>query len=117
MIALSKATLVVVESFSTQDLVSLVENMKMVVMMGQYRQYLLVCLVRVVACRKDKQVSELLAEVVMNNVVKKSVGSQGEGIVGVLAIMAMGEVQGNLVNEMERRRLGHGEEVDIDHVL
>ncbi len=105
--ALSKATLVVVESFSTQDLVSLVENMK----------YLLVCLVRVVACRKDKQVSELLAEVVMNNVVKKSVGSQGEGIVGVLAIMAIGEVQGNLVNEMERRRLGHGEEVDIDHVL
>ena len=117
MIALSKATLVVVESFSTQDLVSLVENMKMVVMMGQYRQYLLVCLVRVVACRKDKQVSELLAEVVMNNVVKNSVGSQGERIVGVLAIMAMGEVQGNLVNEMERRRLGHGEEVDIDHVL
>ena len=51
----------------------------------------------------------------MNNVVKKSVGRQGEGIVGVLAIMAMGEVQGNLVTEMERRRLGHGEEVDIDH--
>ena len=35
MIALSKATLVVVESFSNQYLVSLVENMKMVVMMGQ----------------------------------------------------------------------------------
>ena len=64
----------VVESFSTQDMISLVENMDIVVMMGQYRQYLLVCLVRVVACRKDKQVSELLAEVVMNNVVKNSVG-------------------------------------------
>jgi hypothetical protein len=55
MMALSKATLVVVDTFCTQDLVSLVENMKTVVMMGQYRQYLLVCLVkvvRVVACRQ-----------------------------------------------------------------
>ena len=47
--ALSKATLVVVNTFCTHDLVSLVENMKTVVRMGQYRQYLLVCLVKVVA--------------------------------------------------------------------
>ena len=59
MMALSKATLVVVDTFCTQDLVSLVENMKTVVMMGQYRQYLLVCLVkvvRVVACRQYNHV-------------------------------------------------------------
>ena len=54
---------------------------------------------------------------VINNVVKKSVGRQGEGIVGVLAIMAMGEVQGDLGDEMDRWRVGHGEGVDIDHVL
>ena len=50
---LSKATLV--DTFSTQDLlVSLVENMKRVVMIGLYRQYLLVCLLRVMANRQDK---------------------------------------------------------------
>jgi hypothetical protein len=38
MMVLSKLTLAVVETFCTQDLVSLVENMKTVVMMGQYRQ-------------------------------------------------------------------------------
>ena len=120
MMALSKATLVVVDTFCTQDLVSLVENMKTVVMMGQYRQYLLVCLVkvvRVVACRQDNHVSELLAEVVMSNVIGRSVGRQGEGSVGVLAIMAMWEVKGDLGDEMERWMVGHGEEVDIDHVL
>ena len=50
-------------TFSTQDLVSLVENTMTVVMMGQYKQYVMVCLVkvvRVVACREDEQVSELL---------------------------------------------------------
>ena len=61
MIALSKA-LGVVNTFSTQDLVSLLENTMTVVMMGQYKQYVMVCLVkvvRVVACREDEQVSEL----------------------------------------------------------
>jgi hypothetical protein len=48
MMVLSKLTLAVVETFCTQDLVSLVENMKTVVMTGQYRQYLLVCLLKVV---------------------------------------------------------------------
>ena len=120
MMALSKATLVVVDTFCTQDLVSLVENMKTVVMMGQYRQYLLECLVnvvRVVACRQDNHVSELMAEVLMSNVIRRSVGRQGEGSVGVLAIMAMWEVKGDLGDEMERWMVGHGEEVDIDHVL
>ena len=47
--AFNKVTLaVVVDNFSTQDLVSLVENMKTVVMTGQYRQNLLVCLLKVV---------------------------------------------------------------------
>lgn len=41
MMALSKATLVVVDTFSTQDLFSLVENMKTVVVMGQYRLYMM----------------------------------------------------------------------------
>ena len=50
---------------------------------------------------------------VINNVVKKSVGRQGEGIVGVLAIMAMGEVQGDLGDEMDRWRVGHGEGISI----
>jgi hypothetical protein len=80
MMALSKATLVVVDTFSTQDLVSLVENMKTVVVMGQYRQYLVVCMAkvaRVVACRQDNHVSELLAEVMMSNVIRRSVGRQG----------------------------------------
>ena len=50
---LSNATLV--DTFSTQDLlVSLVENMKRVVIIGLYRQYLLVCLLRVMASRLDK---------------------------------------------------------------
>ena len=96
MMALSKLTLAVVETFCTQDLVSLVENMKTVVMMGQYRQYLLVCILKVVACRQDNHISEILAEVVMSNVIGRSVGRQGEGSVGVLAIMAMWEVKGTL---------------------
>jgi hypothetical protein len=77
MMALSKLTLVVVETFCTQDLVSLVENMKTGVMMGQYRQYLLVCLLKVVmvvACRQDNHISEILAEVVMSNLIGSSVG-------------------------------------------
>ena len=63
------------------------------------KQYLLLCLVKVVrvmACRQDNHVSELLAEVVMINVIRRSVGRQGMGSLGVLAIMAMGEVQGDL---------------------
>ena len=48
------------------------------------------------ACRQDNHVSELLAEVVMINVIRRSVGRQGMGSLGVLAIMAMGEVQGDL---------------------
>ena len=63
---------------------------------------------RVVACRQDKQVSELLAEVVMNNMVRRSEGRQGEGSVGVLAIMAMGEVKGDLGDEMERWKMEDG---------
>ena len=31
--------------------------------------------------------------------------------------MAMWEVKGDLGDEMERWMVGHGEEVDIDHVL
>ena len=38
--ALSKATLVVVDNYSIQDLVSLVEHMRTVARMGQYRQFL-----------------------------------------------------------------------------
>jgi hypothetical protein len=82
MMALSKATLVLVDTVCTQDLVSLVENMKTVVVVGQYRQYLVVCMVkvvRVVACRQDNHVSELLAEVVISNMIGRSVGMQGEG--------------------------------------
>ena len=36
---------------------------------------------------------------------------------GSKTIMAMGEVQGDLGDEMDRWRVGHGEGVDIDHVL
>ena len=42
----------------------------------------------------------------MNNVVRRCVGRQGEGSLGVLAIMAMGEVQGDLVDQMERWSMG-----------
>ena len=51
MMTLSKATLVVVDIFSTQDLGSLVGNLKKLVMMGQHKQYLMVCRVKVVHCR------------------------------------------------------------------
>ena len=53
--------------------------------------------VRVVECRQDKKV---LAEV------RRSVGTQGEGRVGVLASMAMGEMLGDLGDEMDRWRVG-----------
>ena len=91
--------------------------MKTVVMMGQYRQYLLACLLKVVmvvACRQDNHIGEILAEVVMINVIGSIVGRQGEGSVEVLAIMAMWEVKGDLADEIERWKVGHGEEVDID---
>jgi adenine deaminase len=50
--------------------------------------------VKVVACRQDKQVSEFLAEVVMNKVIRRCIGKHDEGsVVGVvLANMAMEEV-------------------------
>ena len=67
-----------------------------------------------IACRQDNHVSELLAEAVMNNFILRRVSRQGMGSVGVLAIMAMWEVKGDLVDEMERWMVGHGEEVDID---
>ena len=67
------------------------------------------------ACRQDNHVSELLAEVVMSIVIGRSECRQGEGSVGVLAIMAVWEVKGDLGDEMERWMVGHGEEVDIDH--
>ena len=57
--------------FSTQDLGRLVKNMKM----GLF----LVCLVRVVASRQAQQVSELMAEVVMNYVIRSVVGLHGHG--------------------------------------
>ena len=88
--------------------------MKTVGMMGQFRQYLLVCLVRVVACMHNLQISDFLSEVVM---VRKSVSRQGEGSVGLLAIMAMGEVKGDLGDVIERWRVRHGEEVDIENLL
>ena len=50
-----------------------------------------------VACRQHKHVNELLAGVVMK--VGRCVGRQGDWSVGVLAIMAVGEVQGNLDGE------------------
>ena len=53
---------------------------------------------RVVACRQHKHFNELLAGVVMK--VGRCVGRQGDWSVGVLAIMAMGEVQGNLDGEV-----------------
>ena len=53
MMALRKAPLVVVDTLPTQDLVSLVENIKSVAAMGQYRQYLMVCL------RQDSSVISL----------------------------------------------------------
>jgi hypothetical protein len=57
----------------------------------------LTLLLRVVDCRQDKKV---LAEV------RRSVGTQGEGRVGVLASMAMGEMPGDLGDEMDRWRVG-----------
>ena len=64
----------------------------------------LTLLVRVVDCRQDKKV---LAEVM------RSVGTQGEGRVVVLASMAvgempgdLGEMQGDLGDEMDRWRVG-----------
>ena len=66
--AFNKVTLaVVVDNFSTQDLVSLVEQTQMAVMMRQHRWFLVVCLVKVIMV-VHKQVSEVLVGLVMNNV-------------------------------------------------
>lgn len=80
--ALSEATLVAVDTFSTQDLASLDEHMRTVIKMGQYRQFLLVRLVkvvRVVARRQDKQVSALLARLVIT-AIRKCGDRQGESM-------------------------------------
>ena len=50
------------------------ENIQTVVRMGQYLLVCLVKVVRVVACREDNIFNELLAEVVMSNVIGSSVG-------------------------------------------
>ena len=53
MMALSKATMVVIDTFSTQDMASLMEHMKTVAIMGQCRPFLMVCLVKVVSFKQD----------------------------------------------------------------
>ena len=57
------------------------ENKWTVVMMGQFSQYLLVCLLKV-----------------MDNVVRKSSTRQNNEIMRLLAIIAMREVRGDLVD-------------------
>ena len=116
MMALSSATLVVLDTFSTQDVASLMEHMKTVAVVGQCRPFLLVCLVKVVACKKERQLNQLLIEAVMNNIITR----QGEGTVGVLLKLALGETQEALGDVMNRWSVHNEEElkeVDIDNLL
>jgi hypothetical protein len=62
MMALSKKTMMVMDTFSTQDMASLMENMNTVAIRGQCRPFLMVCLVKVVAFKQERQINQLLIE-------------------------------------------------------
>ena len=105
--ALTESTLVVVDSLSTKDLACLLEHMVAVARVGQFRQFLLVWLVkvvRVVARTLQVQVREQLAGMV-KIVASRCEARQGESCLGVLATMAVGEVQVELGDKLDRWRV------------
>ena len=88
--ALTESTLVVVDSLSTKDLACLLEHM--------------VAVVRVVARTLQVQVREQLAGMV-KIVASRCEAKQGESCLGMLATMAVGEVQVELGGKLDRWRV------------
>jgi len=96
-IALSDTTLKVVDIFSNQDLAMLLEDISSVVSLGQFKQFLLVCImkvIRVVLRRRDVKLNEQLL-VIVRSIIRKCEAVQGESFVGILVSMALEEVEAN----------------------
>jgi len=111
--ALTDTTLMVIDILSTEDLAILLEDILSVVMMGEFKQFLVVCLlkiVRVVARRQDFLLNKQLFETTMS-IIRKCECSHGESCVGVLVNMSLGEVQ---IDSEEGARwvIKEGEELD-----
>ena len=115
--ALTDTTLMVLDTFSMDNLALLLEDILSVVMIGEYKQFLVVCLlkvVRVVARKQDSLLNKQLVETILS-VIRRCECRSGESCVGVLVNMSLGELQIDM-EDGDRWIMKVGEELQKDEI-